>query len=287
MRATEPAGARTIPRARSDDRPVCRGGRSELLARFSARPDRRLGQRFVVSNAPRQHQSRTLSACVEACATRCLSPASALPQSIVYKKLAFDPQVDLEPITLIAPRHRARRSARAAGDTLAEFIAYVKARPAAPLRLLWRRSGPHLATELFQGKTGSRMVHVPMAAAGRPGRRHDRPGAGAVPQRAAGARMIRGGEAQSHAIRADRRSELRRDVPTFLESGLDLSHGPCRVLRSPKTPPDIIATLHTRPRPSSRIAVRAKIIEQGAEVVASSPAESAPSSRTRASGWRG
>jgi tripartite-type tricarboxylate transporter receptor subunit TctC len=87
--------------------------------------------------------------------------------------------------------------------------------------------------------------------------------------------MIRGEKLKAIAIAADRRSELLPEVPTFLESGLDYRTGTWFGLLAPaKTPPEIIATLH---RATASVlqdpGVRAKIIEQGAEVVANSPAE--------------
>jgi tripartite-type tricarboxylate transporter receptor subunit TctC len=87
--------------------------------------------------------------------------------------------------------------------------------------------------------------------------------------------MIRGEKLKAIAIAADRRSELLPEVPTFLESGLDYRTGTWFGLLAPaKTPADIIATLHQATTSILQDpGVRAKIIEQGAEVVASSPAE--------------
>jgi tripartite-type tricarboxylate transporter receptor subunit TctC len=88
----------------------------------------------------------------------------------LYKKLAFDPQTDLEPISLIAnsPTVLAVPPSLPV-NTLPEFIAYVKARPGELNYASYGvGSGPHLATELFQARTGANMVHCLMAAAGRP-----------------------------------------------------------------------------------------------------------------------
>ncbi len=196
----------------------------------------------------------------------------------LYKKLPFDPQADLEPITLIAnsPTVLAVPPSLPV-NTLAEFVAYVKARPG---ELNYGSygvgSGPHLATELFQGKTGARMVHVPYGGGG--------PAAvGAMTGQVQALfssvlpvlGMIRIEKLKAIAIAAEHRSELLPDVPTFLEGGLDYRTGTWFGLLAPaKTPADIIATLH---RATTSIlqdpGVRAKIIEQGAEMVASSPAE--------------
>src|SRR2546426_391810 len=52
-------------------------------------------------------------------------------------------------------------------NTLPEFIAYAKARPGAlNYGTYGAGSGPHLATELFQAKTGIRMQAVPYGGGG-------------------------------------------------------------------------------------------------------------------------
>src|SRR4029079_3201065 len=87
--------------------------------------------------------------------------------------------------------------------------------------------------------------------------------------------MVRSGRRTALAISAEGRSELMPGVPTFAEQGLDFRSGTWYGLLAPaRTPPAIIDTLH---RASATVladpGVKAKIIEQGAEVVANSPAE--------------
>jgi tripartite-type tricarboxylate transporter receptor subunit TctC len=87
--------------------------------------------------------------------------------------------------------------------------------------------------------------------------------------------LVRGEKLKALALAGERRLDMLPDVPTFLEQGLDYRAGTWYGLLAPaKTPSAIIDKL-------SRAAiavllepnVRAKIAEQGAEVVASSPAE--------------
>jgi tripartite-type tricarboxylate transporter receptor subunit TctC len=87
--------------------------------------------------------------------------------------------------------------------------------------------------------------------------------------------MIRGEKLKAIAIAADRRSELLPDVPTFLENGLDYRTGTWFGLLAPAgTSPEIIAKLHQATLSVLQDhGVRAKIIEQGADVIANSPAE--------------
>jgi tripartite-type tricarboxylate transporter receptor subunit TctC len=262
--------------------PFAAGGGSELLARLLADGlAKRLGQPFVVVNRPGANTNLGTYSVVRAKADgyTCLIASVGLAANpSLYKKLAFEPQRDLEPITLIAnsPTVLAVPPSLPA-NSLAEFIAYAKARPG---ELNYGSygvgSGPHLATELFCAMTGTKMVHVPYGGGG--------PAAVGVMTNQVQALfssvvpvlgMLRGGTLKAIAIAADRRSELIPDVPTFKEQGLDYKTGTWYGLMAPaKTPPAIIETLH---RASVAVladpAVRARMAEQGAEVVASTPAE--------------
>src|SRR5262249_44371110 len=77
------------------------------------------------------------------------------------------------------------------------------------------------------------------------------------------------------AVSSDRRSELLPNVPTFAEQGLDFRSGTWYGLLAPaKAPPEIIDTLHrTSVSVLADPGIKAKLAEQGAEVVGNSPAE--------------
>ena len=281
----------TITSARAQDypaRPVemivpfAAGGGSELLARLiSDGLGKRLGQPFVVLNRPGANTNLGTLSAVRSKPdgyTLLIASIGLAANPSLYKKLAFEPQSDLEPITLIAnsPTVLAVPPSLPV-NTLPEFIAYAKARPG---ELNYGSygvgSGPHLATELFQGRTGIKMVHVPYGGGG--------PAAvGAMTNQVQALfssvlpvlGMIRAGTLKAIAIASDRRSELLPEVPTFAESGLDYRTGTWFGLLAPaKTPPGIIVLLHrTTAMVLQDHGVRAKIVEQGAEVVANSPAE--------------
>ena len=162
-------------------------------------------------------------------------------------------------------------------SSLSEFIAYAKARPGELNYASYGvGSGPHLATELFQGKTGVKMVHVPYggggpAAVGAMANQVQALFSSVLPVLG----MIRGRTLKAIAIASDRRSELLPELPTFIEGGLDYRTGTWFGLLAPaRTPPEIIATLH---RASAAVlrdpGVHGKLVEQGADVIANSPAE--------------
>ena len=262
--------------------PFAAGGGSELLARLLADGfAKRLGQPFVVVNRPGANTNLGTLSVVRAEAdgyTLLIASVGLAANPSLYKKLAFEPQRDLEPITLIAnsPTVLAVPPSLPV-DSLAEFIAYAKARPGELNYASYGvGSGPHLATELFCAITGVKMVHVPYGGGG--------PAAvGAMTNQVQALfssilpvlGMIRGGALKAIALASDRRFELLPDVPTFRERGLDYRTGTWFGLLAPaRTPPEIVDALN---RAAVSVlqeqGVRARLAEQGAEVIADSPAE--------------
>jgi hypothetical protein len=152
--------------------PFAAGGGSELLARLLADGlAKRLGQPFVVVNRPGANTNLGTFSVVRAKAdgyTLLIASVGLAANPSLYKKLAFEPQRDLEPITLIAnsPTVLAVPPSLPV-NSLAEFIAYAKARPGELNYASYGvGSGPHLATELFCAITGVKMVHVPYGGGG-------------------------------------------------------------------------------------------------------------------------
>jgi tripartite-type tricarboxylate transporter receptor subunit TctC len=262
--------------------PFAAGGGSELLARLvSDGLAKRLGQPFVVINRPGANTNLGTFSVVRARPdgyTLLIASVGLAANPSLYKKLGFAPQIDLAPITLIAnsPTVLAVPSALPV-NSLAEFVAYAKARPGELNYASYGvGSGPHLATALFEGMTGIKIVHVPYGGGG--------PAAVAAMTGQVQALfssilpvlgMIRSGTLKAIAIASEHRSELLPEVPTFKESGLDYRSGTWFGLLAPvRTPPEIIDTLH---RATISVladpGVRAKLVEQGAEVVANSPVD--------------
>jgi tripartite-type tricarboxylate transporter receptor subunit TctC len=286
--ATSLAPAQNYPSRDYPSRPVQvvvpfpAGGGTEIVTRVVGDGlARRLGQPFVVLNRPGANTNVGTLAVVRSRPdgyTLLITSFGLAANPSLYKKLGFDPQIDLEPITLIANTPTVLAVPLSLPvNSLPEFIAYVKARPGELNYASYGvGSSPHLAAELFQNMIGAKMVHVPYSGGG--------PAAlGAMTNQVQAffssvvtvLGMLRGGNLKAIAIAADRRSELIPNVPTFAEQGLDYKIGTWYGLLAPaKTPPAIIDSLH---RASAAVladpSVRARIFEQGAEVAASSPAE--------------
>jgi tripartite-type tricarboxylate transporter receptor subunit TctC len=262
--------------------PFAAGGGAELLARLiSEGLNKRFGQPFLVINRPGANTNLGTLSVVRSKPdgyTLAIASVGLTANPSLYKSLAFEPQRDLDPITLIANSPTVLVVPPSLPvNTLAEFIAYAKARPGAlNFGTYGAGSGPHLATELFQAKTGVRMQAVPYGGGG--------PAALGVVTGQVQALfssvlpvlgLVRGNKLKPIAIAADRRSELMPNVPTFLEQGLDYRTGTWFGLLAPsRTPQEVLDLLHrSTVALLQEPAARGKILEQGADVVANTPAE--------------
>ena len=262
--------------------PFAVGGSNDILARLIGEGlSKRLGQPFVALNRPGANTNTGTLQAVKAAPdgyTLVMGTFGLAANPSLYRQLPFEPLRDLAPITMIgsAPGLLVVPPSLPV-STVAELIAYLKARPGdLNYASYGAGSSPHLAAELFQLVTGTRMVHVPYSG-GSPASiglvaNNVQMLIGGIPPLLG---LVRGGQLKAIALAADRRSPLLPDVPTFIEGGLDFRAGPWFGLLAPaKTPEPIIAMLH---RETVAIlqepAMRARVTEQGADVVASSPTE--------------
>jgi len=260
--------------------PFAAGGGTDLLARLIAEGlSRRLGQSFVPLNRPGGNTNTgTLQVVKSAPDGYSLVMASIglAANPSLYRKLAFDPQRDLAPIVLIAnsPSILVVNPSLPV-NSLGELIAHLKARPGELNYASYGAgSGPHLAAGLLQDITGTRMQHVPYGG-GNPATMGVL--RGEVQLLLAGSLavlpLIRSGGLKPLGIAAEQRAAALPDVPTFREQGIDYITGTWFGLLAPaKTPPGIIALLNREVQSALRgDAVRARIAEQGADVVGGSP----------------
>jgi tripartite-type tricarboxylate transporter receptor subunit TctC len=262
--------------------PFPAGGGAEIVTRhLSDGLSKHLGQPFVVLNRPGANTNLATQSVIRSRPdgyTLLIASFGLTANPSLYKKLPFAPQSDLEPITLIANSPTVLVVPKSLPvNTLPEFVEYVKARPGELNYATYGvGSSPHLGAGLFVNLTGAKMVHVPYggggpAAVGVMTNQVQALFSSAVPVLG----MLRAGTLKGLGIASSRRLEVLPDLPTFAEQGLDYKTGTWYGLLAPvKTPAPIIETLH---RASVAVlsdrAVRARIIDQGAEVVASSPAE--------------
>jgi len=170
-----------------------------------------VGANYVAKAAPDGHTLLVTTA----------SPISFA--AALYEKLPYDPVKDLAPVWgIVTPGQIVVVNAELPVRTLAELVAYAKANPG---KLSYASSGigtvQHFGGELFQARTGTRLVHVPY-----------RGGAPAATDLAGGhvqvmfdsltnqLRNIEAGKVRPLAIMRARRDSKLPDVPTTAEAGV-------------------------------------------------------------------
>jgi tripartite-type tricarboxylate transporter receptor subunit TctC len=148
--------------------PFTAGGTTDMFARILAQGlQQKFGTPFVVENRPgaggnvgaamvARAPKDGYTLLVGTVSTHAINP-------FIYKNLAHDTQKDFQPISLIARLpNMLVVNTKIPANTVAELIEHLKKNPD---KLSYGSSGAgtstHLAAELFQLKTGTKMVHVP------------------------------------------------------------------------------------------------------------------------------
>ncbi|HLS55632.1 MAG TPA: tripartite tricarboxylate transporter substrate binding protein [Zeimonas sp.] len=197
----------------------------------------------------------------------------------LYSRLPFDPVKDFTPVTLLAlvPNVIVVHPSVKAG-TVKELIALLKANPG---RLDYASSGNgtsiHLSAELFKSMTGTFMTHIPYRGsapaiadllAGQVQLMFDNLPS-AMPQ-------IKAGKLRALAVTSAKRAAALPDVPTVAEAGVPGYEASSwfGLVAPAGTPKEIAektqqAIAHAWATPE----VREKLLGQGAEPVANTPAE--------------
>jgi tripartite-type tricarboxylate transporter receptor subunit TctC len=146
--------------------PMAAGGNGDITARMiAARLSAEFGQQFIIDNRPGAGGSIGAGIVVHANPdgyTIIVMSSSFAANAAVYK-LPYDPIKDIAPIGLISivPFILAVNPSVKAMN-LKEFIELARARPGTlNVGSPGTGSTPHLAAELFQQMTNTRMVHVP------------------------------------------------------------------------------------------------------------------------------
>jgi tripartite-type tricarboxylate transporter receptor subunit TctC len=260
--------------------PFSAGGGVDVTGRVAADVLKRtLNRTFIVVNKPgagsnigNQYVARAKPDGL----TLLVSSIGLAANKALYRNLAYDPLGDLAPVSLIsnAPVALFVNQTVPAND-LGAFIAYLKANPG---KLNYASYGvgssPHLAAELFQHVTGTRMVHVPFTGNG--------PAVTATLQNTtqvlfsttvAAGPFVESGGLKGLAYANDTRATKMPDLPTFKEAGVDFRMGTWFGLLGPANlPRPLIDALNAGLKKGIASADVQKLFDaQGAEAVASSP----------------
>ncbi len=148
--------------------PYAPGGTTDRMARFLGKElEQRLGGTFVIENRPGAASSIGAAHLAKSAPdgqTIMLGTSTTMAiNPSVYKKLAYDPVKDLQPVALVAGiPFLLVVNPSVPAKTVQELIALAKAKPGS---LSYASNGHggagHLYMELFKTMTGTEMTHVP------------------------------------------------------------------------------------------------------------------------------
>ena len=273
------------------------GGGTDFFARtLGAKMSELLGQPVVIENKPGAATAIGAEAVAKSAAdgyTLLLGDtATYAVNPSLYRKLPYDPQRDLAPISLTG-RFALVLVANPSALAAASLEDLIDAAKRAPGKIDYASPGPgsphHLAMELFMQRAGVRLTHVPYKGAGPAVQ--DLLG-GRVPvmflDLATGGPHIKAGKLKALAVASPQRIAPMPDVPTIGESGFPgFVAWAWQGLSAPAaTPQEIVARLNAEfARAINDPAVRPRIVEAGIEPLQSTPEEFAAYARSERVKW--
>ncbi len=276
--------------------PYPAGGSLDLIGRVYAKGlTDSLGQQFVVDNRGGANGNVGTEAAATAAPdgyTLVLTSSSNLTiNPNVYRKMPFDVQRDLAPVSLVA----VQRNILVVNPSLPvrsvkELVALAKARPGS---INYGSSGvgssAHMSAELFRLVTGAQMTHVPYKGVG--------PAtndllAGQIPlmfnNLAVSTPFVRNGRLRALAVTGSGRHPALPEVPSMAEAGyanVDVSLWEA-LLAPAATPADIIARLNAETVKAAQNAeVRQRLASAGADPATGSPQQLAQMIRSETAKW--
>lgn len=196
----------------------------------------------------------------------------------VYKKMPYDTVRDFAPITQAVSLPSLIVVHPSVAKSVKELIALAKARPGEiPFASAGRGSNPHMAMELFVSMAKVRMIHVPYKS-GPPALLDLIAGHVAVTASGMSSSLpqVRAGKIRALGVTSARRAAAAPEIPTIDEAGVPgyESMQWYGLLAPAGTPSEIIAMLYKETAAILRAPeTRERMAVDGAEVVASSPAE--------------
>ncbi len=275
--------------------PSAAGGGTDIIARAIAQKlSESLGQQFIVDNRPGAGQMIGIELAAKSPAdghTIVMAASTLAINSVMYKKVSYDPVRDFAPITQAAslPNVLVVHPSLPV-KSVAELIAYAKQRPG---QLNFASAGigtsPQMSVELLKSMAGIDMVHIPYKGTS--------PGvvdllAGQVtvmtPNVLTALPHIKAGKLRALAVTSAKRSEALPDTPTIAEAGLpgyDSTQW-YGVLAPAGTPHEIVTRLHAEIVRALRLPdLRERLAADGAEAVGSTPEEFAAFIQSEIEKW--
>jgi tripartite-type tricarboxylate transporter receptor subunit TctC len=276
--------------------PFSAGSASDVIGRIALeRMGVSMGRRFVVDNRPAAGGNVGTLAATKAAPdgyTILMSTSGPLATNkILYPNLGYDPERDLQPISLYASLPNiVVVSARLPIHSLAELTGYVRSKPNVPYGSVGPGSSQHLAGAFFEQIAGVQMTHVPYRVT-----------AQLVADLIAGevpvsfqllpnvVGQIKAGQVRPLAVASDKRLAALPEVPTASEMGVKgYESAAWFAFLAPRgTPRPIVDKLHAEVVAAmSDPALRARFAEFGAEPMATTPEELGRFIASEVAKWR-
>jgi tripartite-type tricarboxylate transporter receptor subunit TctC len=258
-------------------------GGTDIIARVLAQHfSATTGQQFVVENRPGAGNMIGIESVARSEPdgyTLLMVPSTLALNSVLYKKVNYDPIRDFTPITVAATAPNVLIvNPGVQANTLAEFIALAKAKPGA---LTYGTPGtgtsPHMSMELLKSMAGIDILHVPY--------RGTAPAvtdiiSGQIHSMFANALtakpQVDAGKVRALAVSGPKRIEAMPTVPPVAEAGVPKYEALqwYGLVAPAGTPADIIAFLHAGAVKALHTdAMKEKLATEGAEPVGNKPSE--------------
>lgn len=263
--------------------PYTPGGITDVVTRIAAGElAKSLGQTFVVDNRPGANSILAVDlvskAAPDGYTLGTVIAAHAANQTL-YAKLPYDSVKSFEHVSLLvtSPLIVCATNSLPA-SSVKEFIDYAKANPG---KLSFASSGigaaAHLTTELLMLTTGIKMVHVPYKGTapalqdligGQINFMMDTPMPAMLPQ-------VRAGKIKALGMASEKRVAVAPDIPTLIESGVQVVGGTWVGMLAPAGTPKPIVEKLSRELATAmrRPEIRERLLQLGIDPVGNTPAE--------------
>ena len=272
-------------------------GGTDIIARVLAQHfSTSLGQQFFVENRPGAGNMIGIESVARAAPdgyTLLFVPSTLALNSVMYKKVSYDPVRDFAPITLaaVAPNVLVVNP-KVPAHTIAELIALAKQKPG---QLTYGTPGigtsPHMSMELFKSLAGIDLQHVPYRGTA-PAMTDVISGQiAAMFSNALTAKpQIEAGAIRALGVSTRKRSEAMPNLPPIAEAGVPNYEATqwYGLVAPAGTPADIVARLNAEVTQALRTQdMQDKLAGDGAEPVGTTPAEFAAHIKSELEKWAG
>jgi len=271
------------------------GGGTDIIARVLAEHfSKAMGQQFFVENRPGAGNMIGIESVARSAPdgyTLLMVPSTLALNSVLYKKVNYDPIGDFSPITVAATAPNVLViNPKVPAKTLREFVAYAKKKPG---ELTYGTPGvgtsPHMSMELFKSMAGVDIRHIPY--------RGTAPAvtdiiSGQIHAMFANALTAKP-QVDAHkvlalAVSGPKRIEAMPDVPPVAQAGVPGYEAMqwYGLVAPARTPKDIIVKLHAAARQAlSTAEMKEKLAGDGAEPAGSTPEEFAALIKSELEKW--